>query len=101
MTTIRDLLSIANTKKEYLMEDAKLTELTKGMFKDIFLIFIDENGNEYYDKGFKHKKIAGVRAVIFDKEMVHTIPNVTLDTRVAELFAYTYDWYGLDRKVGK
>jgi hypothetical protein len=95
--TIRELLGIADTRKEYLMEDFELTEKTKGMFKCLVLFFKDAKGKEHYEQGFNSKAINGVNVMISDEEMVNFVPNTTLDTTIEELFNYTYDWYGLER----
>ena len=79
------------------MEDAELTEKTNGVFKCLVLFFIDAKGKEHYDIGFNPKAINGVYAMISDEEILGNVPNTTLDTTVEELFAYTYDWYGLER----
>lgn len=95
--TIRELLQVADARREYIMEDAELTERTNGVFKCLVLFFIDAKGKEHYDQGFNAKAINGVFAMISDSEVLGTIPNTTLDTTIEELFNYTYDWYGIER----
>ena len=97
--TIKDLLKVANTKKEYLVEDKDLTIKTNGLFKYLVIFFQDNKGNECYDPNFNPKKIESAYVIIKDIEMVHAIPNVSLDTTIEGLFNYTYIWYGLERGV--
>ena len=95
--TIKELTKIANTKKEYLMEDFELVEKTNGLFKNLVLFFMDDKGNLSFDEGYNRKKINGAYVIIEDQEMIESIPNVTLETTVDEMFDYAYKWYGLER----
>ena len=99
--TIRELLKIADTRMEYVMEGDELEERTKGMFKCLVIFFQDHKGRACYEHGYKYKKIENAHVMISDVEMVYGIPNVTLDTTIEELFDFTYDWYGLERGLNQ